>query len=202
MDKQSSAGRLDTRRPHPDARVIAAQAIASHRAVQNQRELTVALSLATMFAPVVFLEIGTYAGGTAWAFGNLPSVDLMICIDSGPEPDALDRLADIPAETHLIQGQSEDFSTLHRVRAILDHRGVDVLFIDGSHDYESVRTDWELYRPLVRPGGLVMFHNTQPHHDRPEVEVHRLWAQLEADYQTVEIVGEPGTWAGIGVVFG
>lgn len=202
MDQQYSHAVPVTRNPHPDVRAIAYQAVVNERAVQNQRELTVALSLASMFSPVIYLEIGTYAGGTAWAFGHLPSVDLMMCIDSGPEPDAAGRLANLPAEAHLIQSQSEEYGTLARVKSILDHRGVDLLFIDGSHDYESVRSDWELYRPLVRPGGLVMFHDTQPHHDRPEVEVHRLWAQLEADYQTVEIVGEPGTWAGIGVVFG
>lgn len=202
MEPQSSPGLPDIRRPFPDSRVIAAQAIQNHRAAQNQRELTVALSLASMFAPVVYLEIGTYAAGTAWAFSNLPSVDLVISIDNQAEPDAMGRLADIPAETHMIASSSAEYGTLARVKAILDGRGVDLLVIDGAHDYESVRGDWEMYRPFVRPGGLVMFGRTQPHHDRPDVEVHRLWAQLECDYQTVEIVGEPGTWAGIGVVFG
>ncbi|MBI4596917.1 MAG: class I SAM-dependent methyltransferase [Candidatus Omnitrophica bacterium] len=37
--------------------------------------------------------------------------------------------------------------------------GVDLLFIDGDHQYHSVLTDWLLYSPLVRPGGLVAFHD-------------------------------------------
>jgi len=37
--------------------------------------------------------------------------------------------------------------------------GVDLLFIDGDHQYSSVLTDWLLYSPLVRPGGLVTFHD-------------------------------------------
>ena len=37
--------------------------------------------------------------------------------------------------------------------------GVDLLFIDGDHQYGSVLADWLLYSPLVRPGGLVAFHD-------------------------------------------
>ncbi len=37
--------------------------------------------------------------------------------------------------------------------------GVDLLFIDGDHGYASVLTDWLLYHPLVKPGGLVVFHD-------------------------------------------
>ncbi|MBI4354235.1 MAG: class I SAM-dependent methyltransferase [Candidatus Omnitrophica bacterium] len=37
--------------------------------------------------------------------------------------------------------------------------GVDLLFIDGDHQYASVLTDWLLYSPLVKPGGLIAFHD-------------------------------------------
>lgn len=39
--------------------------------------------------------------------------------------------------------------------------GVDLLFIDGDHTYASVLTDWLLYSPLVRPGGLLAFHDVE-----------------------------------------
>ena len=34
-----------------------------------------------------------------------------------------------------------------------------LLFIDGDHRYESVLTDWLLYSPLVKKGGIVVFHD-------------------------------------------
>lgn len=37
---------------------------------------------------------------------------------------------------------------------------VDLLFIDGDHAYGSVLTDWLLYHPLVRSGGVVAFHDS------------------------------------------
>lgn len=38
--------------------------------------------------------------------------------------------------------------------------GIDLLFIDADHKYESVSTDWLLYSPLVKNGGIVAFHDS------------------------------------------
>ena len=36
---------------------------------------------------------------------------------------------------------------------------IDVLHIDADHRYASVKRDFNLFEPLVRPGGCVMFHD-------------------------------------------
>jgi cephalosporin hydroxylase len=38
---------------------------------------------------------------------------------------------------------------------------IDFLFIDGNHSYESVLSDFLLYYPLVKNGGIVGFHDTK-----------------------------------------
>lgn len=38
---------------------------------------------------------------------------------------------------------------------------IDLLFIDGDHEYEGVKLDCNLYLPKVRPGGLAAFHDYQ-----------------------------------------
>jgi len=56
-------------------------------------------------------------------------------------------------------GLSNSPSTL---QAVLEHTGpggLDMLFIDGDHRYEGVLADWLLYKHLVAPGGLVVFHD-------------------------------------------
>lgn len=37
---------------------------------------------------------------------------------------------------------------------------VDFLFIDGDHRYEGLKADWEAWRDLIAPGGLVALHDT------------------------------------------
>ncbi len=37
---------------------------------------------------------------------------------------------------------------------------VDVLFVDGDHHYASVRADWRAWRPHLRRGARVAFHDT------------------------------------------
>ena len=55
-------------------------------------------------------------------------------------------------------GVSHDIATVAKAYQCAS-KGVDLLFIDGDHQYASVLTDWLLYSPLVRPGGLVAFHD-------------------------------------------
>lgn len=48
---------------------------------------------------------------------------------------------------------------LPRVKEILGNEKASLLFIDGLHDYESIRKDIDAYLPLVKLGGLVAFHD-------------------------------------------
>jgi len=36
---------------------------------------------------------------------------------------------------------------------------IDVLFIDGGHEYEEVKDDWDNFSPFVKKGGVVYFHD-------------------------------------------
>ncbi len=38
---------------------------------------------------------------------------------------------------------------------------IEFLFIDGAHDYDNVKQDFDLYFPLVIEGGFIAFHDSQ-----------------------------------------
>lgn len=56
-----------------------------------------------------------------------------------------------------IIGDSAVLETLEKLKALLGGRKIDLLFIDGNHSYEGVKTDYEFYGPLVRH--LIAFHD-------------------------------------------
>ena len=62
-----------------------------------------------------------------------------------------------------MRANSHNLDTLNKVKRILADRPIDLLFIDGDHTYVGVKMDFEMYRPLVRKGGIIAFHDIVPH---------------------------------------
>lgn len=48
----------------------------------------------------------------------------------------------------------------------LAKREIDFIFIDGDHSYDGVRTDWELWSPLMAHGGVIALHDSRSYADR------------------------------------
>jgi hypothetical protein len=40
------------------------------------------------------------------------------------------------------------------------------MFIDGDHSYEGIKTDWILWSPLVKTGGIVALHDSHSYEGR------------------------------------
>lgn len=122
----------------------------------------------------VYVEIGSFQGGSLWAFGGvMPAGSLLIAVDR-PLARAGDELARVAAamrtrgySVDLVAGDSHDELTLGIVRDALfswerlsmADTSVDVLLIDGDHSPAGCRRDLAMYAPLVRPGGLVILHD-------------------------------------------
>jgi predicted O-methyltransferase YrrM len=166
--------------------------------------------------PMCVLEIGTLHGGTLWAWCQIATLDaLVISIDlpggafggGYPEEDAsrLQAYARGGQNLRLIRADSHAAGTLNQVIAVLDDRPVDLLFVDGDHTYEGVRCDFELYAPLVRPGGLFVVHDILRHDEDPDCQVDAFWEEVSAGRTCREFVdaaerGPRGQWGGIGVI--
>ena len=78
---------------------------------------------------------------------------------------------------------------------------MDFLFIDGDHTYEGVKADFNMYSELVRPGGLIVFHDICRHAAGMNCEVDRFWQEVKNERRTREFVHDTnqGT-CGIGVI--
>ena len=128
------------------------------------------------------VEIGTWMGKSTFAMGEAVN-GKVITIDTfkmdgvpirryytsreaqkqvAADPDwiyhkCLENLSELieKGKVRVIKGDSKEvIKTLDCIRGL-----VDMVFIDGSHDYESVKADIINYRPLLRKGGLLCGHD-------------------------------------------
>ena len=166
------------------------------------------------------LEIGTAQGGSLFLVSHvlapgahLISVDLPEGEFGGGYPAwRIPLYKQFVPQTHrldLIRGNSHAPGTLDRVRALLGGEQLDLLFVDGDHTYDGVRQDFETYSTLVRPGGLVAFHDITPASGTSEAggplllvgDVPRFWREIRARYAGEELVGGNGAGCfGIGLI--
>lgn len=161
--------------------------------------------------PEVFCEIGLLRGGTHFFLTHaLPSVKITIGVDPLVQNRAfLELLAKAGQRSFFITGSSQSAKTFTRLSAILGERPIDLLFIDGDHRYEAARSDFLMYRTLVREGGLIAFHDIcedyQTRFGRDTGYsaggVPQLWRKIRGAFAHREFVDSPDQDAfGIGVI--
>lgn len=189
----------------------------SIRPCQSRWEIRHLLEEVADLRPRAMLEIGTATGGSLLAFSrtcaddaHIISIDLPRGAFGGGYPlwkvPLYKAFAGTGQRLDLIRGDSHSPDTFAAVQDRLGGRPVDFLFIDGDHTYEGVEADFAQYAPLVRPGGLVAFHDINPPYpdswavDDPG-DVPRFWADLKVRRPGREFIDPQSDGCyGIGVV--
>lgn len=144
------------------------------------------------------MEIGTANGGTLFAHCKLSSdsatiisVDLPDGKFGGGYPDwktpIYKQFAKSNQKLHLIKASSHEQSTVKMVKGILNGELLDYLFIDGDHTYEGVKKDFDLYSPLTKSGGIIVFHDIALHKGS-SCEVDKFWQDIKSNYKHLEFV--------------
>lgn len=162
--------------------------------------------------PRAVLEIGTARGGTLFLLTRVAAPDaLLVSVDlrrgqfGGGYPRWRARLyrsfARDGQRVEPVLGDSHAPRIQERIRGLLGGRTLDLLLVDGDHTYEGVKQDFADYSPLVRPGGLVAFHDIVPggpgkHGDPGGVPA--FWLELATMHQVTELV-EDWTWGSCGI---
>ena len=65
----------------------------------------------------------------------------------------------------------------------------DLIFIDGSHAYSYIKSDSEKAFRMIRPGGVVLWHDYRGPHVRPTRDVYRYLNELHRDRPLTHLRG-------------
>lgn len=133
-------------------------------------------------APRVLFEIGTFDGNTALQMAlNCAEDSRVYTLDLPPNASADEAAADLdPHDSTYIEDEQKlerrftKSSVAHKVvqcfgdSATFDFNEVaqdgrpELVFIDGSHSYDYVRSDTEKARAVLAPGGAILWHDYTP----------------------------------------
>lgn len=177
---------------------------------QNPFEIEKLYQKICSLSPQKVLEIGTARGGTLYLWTQAATDDaVIVSVDlpggdfGGAYPESripfYESFARPSQKLHLLRCDSHEPETLRSVQAIFGKEPLDFAFIDGDHTYEGVKADFSLYGPLVRPGGLICFHDILRRDDQPDIRVYRFWQEIRGSFDTEEIIGPDGSGKKIGI---
>lgn len=165
---------------------------------QIKAEILAFLDFVKAQNPKYVCEIGTADGGTNFLLSQaLPSVELMIGVDLFVKNKfKLSHFSRSSQDIQFLNGSSYDDNTVNKFKQILGDRQLDLLFIDGDHNYEGVKQDFLKYRHFVREGGIIIFHDiVQDYFTRHGVKTNRwvggvpiFWNEIKSTYQHWEFI--------------
>ena len=105
------------------------------------------------------VEIGRFRGGSTFLLAAAGAQVLSIDIDGarfesdGPAlVNALDRVG-LRDRAQLVVADSRTYP--------VESSSIDLLFVDGDHSYDGVRTDFEHWWPALRPRGHLLLHDAE-----------------------------------------
>ena len=130
----------------------------------------------------VVVEVGVHYGYSLFTFAadypnaSVFGIDDFSYDDSDKAREHLETHLSTFPNVKVIEATSHDARELWRnPRNYLD---IDLLHIDGDHTYEGVKNDFELWESVVRPGGVILFHDIDSFD-----EVRKFFEEIEGGYK-------------------
>lgn len=128
---------------------------------QKRKEIEGFLDFAASRNPRTALEIGMAQAGTTFLLKErISTLDLLMGADIHlHNVFVLEAFNKRGCRLHFFEGDSADAAIKAEIKNTLAGRKLDLLFIDGDHSYEGVKSDFEKYKELVSDGGMIVFHD-------------------------------------------
>ena len=109
---------------------------------------------------ITYLEIGAYGGASAILMLHNEKVEKVFSIDIGhpiKEKAVLKNVSDFFKDDRYNYIVGDSANNKVKESLLSKTKEVDILFIDGNHEYKYVLKDFENYSPVVSKGGFIVF---------------------------------------------
>lgn len=113
--------------------------------------------------PETIVDLGVDFGYSTFCFAN-PQIGHVYGVDSF-EGDEFAGIRD--TYDYVLERQKElDLNNITFIKGYFNdvvktwNKKIDILHIDGMHDYKSVRNDFETWYPFVKENGIILMHDT------------------------------------------
>jgi predicted O-methyltransferase YrrM len=181
------------------------------RPLQKRSEILRLLERVRESKPETILEVGAAGGGTTFLLAqaaapgaNIITLDLSF---NKSRQSAVNCFALAGQHMTCLKHDSQTMDARRAVEASLKGRALDLLYLDGDHSYEGVKADFKLYSPLVRRGGMIVFHDiVEDYRTRYGIEtksyvggVPRFWSEIKSAHPSVEELIEDEAQDGYGI---
>src|SRR5262245_6769579 len=139
--------------------------------------------------PKIFVELGTHSGNSYCAFLqavrtlNLPTACYAVDTWLGDEQSG--RYGEDVFQELTAYNARYGFSSLCRMSfdeslSYFSDGSIDLLHIDGLHNYDAVARDFRLWLPKMSRRGVIVLHDIMVR--ERDFGVYRLWEEIEAKY--------------------
>ena len=178
---------------------LIAQVKQEYKLQQVEEEWAIFLEIANSIQPKVIVEIGAFRGGSAACFAKISKT--VVSIDEWIGRVNVDKIKQA-CEYHYINADSHSDEAIQELKSALNGRQIDVLFIDGDHTYKGAKRDFNMYKHLVRAGGIIGLHDIleSDHHKKLSCHVYKFWTELQQSNYNTQTISYDKDWGGIGVI--
>lgn len=114
------------------------------------------------------IEIGSYMGESTMLFASTKLFDKIYSIEPHSGFEEFNQVTNFTWEdvkkeyklnTRFFNNIEHIKNFSYNVVDMFDDDSIDFIYIDGRHDYESVKLDLELYLPKLKNGGIIGGHD-------------------------------------------
>ena len=151
--------------------------------------------LVACLRPRMYVELGSYFGASYFAacqamqLNNPNGKAIAIDLWKGDEQAGFYGESVFNSFKKILNKKYSDVGDFLRMSfddasTVFEDQSIDLLHIDGSHKYETVKNDYETWRSKVTNNGVIIFHDTNVF-DRG-IGVWKLWEEISTEAVTFE----------------